>query len=95
MAARVKEGSKLSGSRVSAGNIWTFEGVAPEATQAQIAQFRLASMLLGIDMVNLKWGIVKVLRHLAVLTAVSSTIPNFRGKFRIHEGIKKWGVFWV
>jgi hypothetical protein len=61
---------------------------AAEAAQGQVGRNGPATMFLGNDVINLERGIIIILRHPTVLTAMSRSLPYLPYECRIHGRIR-------
>ena len=81
---RVEQPGKLAGSRIETGNIRTLESIAVRTRQCEIALLGLASVLLGKNVIYLKWQWEGKLRDQTVLAPIGSPLPDDSGKAPIH-----------
>jgi hypothetical protein len=64
---------------------WTFEAVATEASEREVALDRRAVVLLRDDMINAERKRIIQLWHLAVFAAILGAFPNKSQQFDLHR----------
>lgn len=84
VTARIEEPRAPARFGIDAGKVRTFVMVVGEASERKVAGDRLAPMLFGDDVIDLKGNFIVDLRHPAILTTVVSALPNQLGKSDVH-----------
>ncbi len=68
MFARVEQANDFAIERVSTSEIGAFMVVARETNKAKVAGYGFASMLLCDDVIDFKFHLIELLRHMSVFT---------------------------
>lgn len=76
IAPRMKEANDFAAMRVNAGNVWTLEAVAMDASQGEVINIGGSAMLASDDVIDLEGRRVKPCWQLAILTLRSCSLPN-------------------
>ena len=84
LRAGMKESSQLPREGIEARNVQSLVLVAMQATPSQVVENRGTAMLLGDDMVHLKWQRIVSVRHSTVVTAITRHLPNLFQQQPIH-----------